>query len=333
MVKSTRVEWVDMAKGIAILLVIVGHTDYSILRHFIGSFHMPLFFILSGYTFRCSQSIEEFCQKTKKAFCQLIVPGVILVIVIQFLNYFLKDYDGTLQHYILKSITSLLFFSGVEAKFAGHTINGIGVAWFFVAFFLARTLYDYLNLKYREKRLALVIILSLIGILVSYLTWLPLSFDISLAALVFIEAGHHLAKSKRYEEYDTKRLFVNTICWWVGVLIILYFSHNSYGMAVRRYPLFPLCYIVAYIGTLAVCDFSKLIVKIDWILKPMCTIGEFSYDLLCVHILDVLWMPYLNQCIHNTLFLTTIRIILDIALSIIYLLLRKKTFRYYDTKI
>lgn len=47
---NTRVEWVDVAKGIGIILVVLGHNqspDYII--KFIYSFHMPLFFFLSGY--------------------------------------------------------------------------------------------------------------------------------------------------------------------------------------------------------------------------------------------------------------------------------------------
>lgn len=51
---SKRLDWIDIAKGIAIILVIVGHTvpNPSPLRHAIFSFHMPVFFILAGYTFR-----------------------------------------------------------------------------------------------------------------------------------------------------------------------------------------------------------------------------------------------------------------------------------------
>lgn len=49
-------EWILIAKGIAIILVVVGHfhpeispTYWSEIRKIIYSFHMPLFFILSGY--------------------------------------------------------------------------------------------------------------------------------------------------------------------------------------------------------------------------------------------------------------------------------------------
>lgn len=52
--KIKRIEWIDCAKGIAMFLVILGHTvssDWSsiekLIRAVIFSFHMPLFFILS----------------------------------------------------------------------------------------------------------------------------------------------------------------------------------------------------------------------------------------------------------------------------------------------
>lgn len=46
-----RNEQIDVARGIAILLVILGHSFYSIeapLNKIILTFHMPLFFFLSG---------------------------------------------------------------------------------------------------------------------------------------------------------------------------------------------------------------------------------------------------------------------------------------------
>ena len=50
--KDNRIEWVDEAKGIGIILVMLGHCylNWNFCFWFY-SFHMPLFFILSGYTF------------------------------------------------------------------------------------------------------------------------------------------------------------------------------------------------------------------------------------------------------------------------------------------
>lgn len=43
---QNRNRWLDIAKGIAIILMVAGHTPIpSVMSHFIYAFHMPLFFI------------------------------------------------------------------------------------------------------------------------------------------------------------------------------------------------------------------------------------------------------------------------------------------------
>lgn len=48
---AQRIEWVDFAKGLVIILVVLGHsiplsTDLS---KFIFVFHMPFFFVIAGF--------------------------------------------------------------------------------------------------------------------------------------------------------------------------------------------------------------------------------------------------------------------------------------------
>lgn len=75
---TKRLDWIDIAKGIAIILVIVGHTvpNPSPLRHAIFSFHMPVFFILAGYTFRPKPWRELLSGSVSR----LLVPYVILAL-------------------------------------------------------------------------------------------------------------------------------------------------------------------------------------------------------------------------------------------------------------
>lgn len=47
---NNRKHWIDIAKGIAIILMVVGHTSIpNVASNFIYAFHMPLFFIASGF--------------------------------------------------------------------------------------------------------------------------------------------------------------------------------------------------------------------------------------------------------------------------------------------
>ncbi|WP_261379745.1 acyltransferase family protein [Bacillus licheniformis] len=47
-----RIEWIDVSKGVGIILVVLGHTPTpDWLKTFIFAFHMPLFFFLSGLVY------------------------------------------------------------------------------------------------------------------------------------------------------------------------------------------------------------------------------------------------------------------------------------------
>ncbi len=47
---KNRIGWVDLLRGVGMFLVIIGHTLYNDFgRAIIYSFHMPLFFALSGF--------------------------------------------------------------------------------------------------------------------------------------------------------------------------------------------------------------------------------------------------------------------------------------------
>ena len=76
-----RLPWLDMARGIAMLFIIIGHCDGlpQIMRHAIFSFHVSLFFILSGYVYKKKE------KSIRKDLKQLMIPYVITVgIVIVF---------------------------------------------------------------------------------------------------------------------------------------------------------------------------------------------------------------------------------------------------------
>lgn len=64
MVDSNRIVSFDILKGGGILLVILGHIQIPyMLKTVIYSFHMPLFFFVSGCFFRPIQFERVFCKK------------------------------------------------------------------------------------------------------------------------------------------------------------------------------------------------------------------------------------------------------------------------------
>lgn len=81
MIGMNRIEEVDISKGIGMLLVITGHLCSSAaLRNFIYSFHMPLFFVLSGIVYNVARARTRKVIQIKKIFTEYIKwSGIYLV--------------------------------------------------------------------------------------------------------------------------------------------------------------------------------------------------------------------------------------------------------------
>lgn len=81
---SNRILWVDNLKGFLILLVVLGHTiqysmqafDSSHVFNYIYSFHMPLFFLISGFVSYKSSLSSTILGGAKKRGVQLLLPYV-----------------------------------------------------------------------------------------------------------------------------------------------------------------------------------------------------------------------------------------------------------------
>lgn len=82
---SKRIEALDIARGIGILLVVLGHNDLGalspFLHRFIYSFHIPLFFFLSGYFVNTSLPFVDFF---KKRFHAVLKPYLFTIFLIYF---------------------------------------------------------------------------------------------------------------------------------------------------------------------------------------------------------------------------------------------------------
>lgn len=78
---NKRLDYLDVAKGIGILLVILGHCQLGRIgraHSLIYSFHMPLFFFISGV---CFSNKYTFSTLAVKRFRQIILPTIYFSII------------------------------------------------------------------------------------------------------------------------------------------------------------------------------------------------------------------------------------------------------------
>ena len=76
-----RMNYIDVAKGIGIILVVFAHVNYTPeVLVFIYSFHMPLFFLISGMLFD-KNKYPDFISFFKRRIKTLFIPYVIYEVI------------------------------------------------------------------------------------------------------------------------------------------------------------------------------------------------------------------------------------------------------------
>lgn len=324
----SRIEWIDLAKGITILLVIIGHTVSEgfyeqVLRGLIFSFHMPLFFILSCATYKLSESKEKFIEKSRKAAQYLLTPAL-FTFAIGILIQCMRTPElciGGLEFWKGKLFT-LLFASGVSLSYNGFEVAGLGIPWFFFALFMGRMVFDYAHLVLEDEAKVFLCccLLGMTGILFGKTQWMPFSMDIAIAIMPFFYFGYCMKKMSVAEHPFRKFLIWSVV--WIGTLLLSFTSGWTYmELAVRRYTLFPICYLTAIAGTMAVCEMSVILCRVKNLIKPLIFFGKNSMYLLCVHILDGYWSSI--WWVNGNQFLSAARrVVIDLAIFFLVMLIR-----------
>ena len=126
-----RENWIDWAKALGILLVVMGHSNYSIphLTEMIFMFHMPLFFFISGYLFKTGCSYRVIHNKNIRT---LVVPYILFNVV--WALFVLFDY-GTKAIFEAPVDWPSVFYVPLYKTALGFSGGGMfcGVAWFLLA--------------------------------------------------------------------------------------------------------------------------------------------------------------------------------------------------------
>ncbi len=183
-----RLKFPDTLKGICILLMIIGHCEIpDTLYRLIYAFHIPAFFLISGYFFR-EESIKKSLLKNTS---RLLLPYVIFTGIVALKLCF--DILRGVSPEVLKNfgLSVLLAGPGVES----HQILPIGVIWFLPALFFTRILF---NVCYKFGAGYGIVILNLIGFTAvcvpfSYLPW---GISQGLVGVIFYSCGYLLSLNR-----------------------------------------------------------------------------------------------------------------------------------------
>jgi len=253
-----RIRWVDVAKGWGIILVIYGHITSDFFVIWLYTFHVPLFFFLSGYFFNPAKEPVPFFNSKVKG---LLLPYITLGIPLFFINicYGLEPLT-LLKGYAIQSRASTLWFIGA----------------LFIQFVIAYIIYHWIVST--KNRWILITLLTLIGITLWHhgIMKLPWNTDVSMVTLPFFCLGHDLRNSSRFQKIFLCNHFGKNVTLFLflniaGAIAMYHLPYPSVDLCDSHFSFEPLAYFTALAGILSICLISN-----KWYSKPLSYIGKNS---------------------------------------------------------
>ncbi|EME7223354.1 hypothetical protein CUM63_13150 [Enterococcus faecium] len=272
---QNRKKYLDIAKGIGIILVVVGHSfpdesspggisilTFDIIKRIIYTFHMPLFFFISGYLAKKIILQFNFCQVFKK-FQRLFIPYIFMSIVYIPLRIFLSKMATST--YPIKDLWKILI--GISPN---------GGAWFLYVLLLVNIIsIIFIN----KNNIYFILLLSFIATFVTRGNLIFISYSVlryfCYNYFFFVIGLLCSTKITNFEEkLDNQKEYLFIILF--GVLFLAYYSLNWTFLSA----------ILAIIGVIVVLIISKHIENSNFsstIKGYLCHLGVDSMYIYILH--------------------------------------------------
>lgn len=232
MMENSRIAWIDIAKGLGIFLMVCGHTsipDY--LSNYIWSFHMPLFFIISGMLYNPNKLRNGFGVFFKKKFKTLVIP---------YLFFLGCDIVYRLKY---DTINIDMFLKGK-----------IESAYWFIQVLLLVEIINALLIKYTGKLyIYCLVFLSLMGYW-AYIYNFHLPYRIEVVGLASLHYGMGYMLGGEIYKINTN-LFYSVLLCFLSFIVSLFIPRLD--MNINQYGSYLPNILAAWIGTISFICLSK----------------------------------------------------------------------------
>lgn len=188
--ETKRLSWLDSLRGFGIILITLGHLGcFELLERYLYSFHVPLFFFISGYLYRRGTvPLKDYIKKkTDTIFIPFVAWTVLSTMVNVVLGY-------NLQPLIEKALT-------ICGKLTWNS-----PLWFLLVLYFVEILFALLDrLNQRTYFKAIIMVVSLIVFLLIGDIRLTLKLNLVPFAMVFYAMGNVIRRSVENRGFFLKR--------------------------------------------------------------------------------------------------------------------------------
>ena len=275
---KNRLAYIDVAKGIGIILVVLGHLDKTgqLSREMIYAFHMPFFFFLSGLFVSNTKGFKAYFLD---CFKRLYVPFAFFTVLDILRQIILHQNDFTVLEYVKKSALALI---GWDYEFILNR-----PLWFLFALFAIKIIYYFLR-KSNELKIA-VVILGFIFLFFGRV-YCKDYYNLYLFAIpgmsFFILGAFCKPYVNSFDRIVKKRYYIFAPAMIVGFVLFAFTAHQNgdIDMTAYRYGADKLLYIFnAVLGSFVTLIASVYISKIKPFSKLLVFYGTNSMVVLACH--------------------------------------------------
>jgi fucose 4-O-acetylase-like acetyltransferase len=285
---------INVAKGLVIAAVVLGHVLEAELLNCAGSrltescyrliylFHMPFWFLLSGYLFKTAQPAAKYF---KKKFVHLIVPYLAWLIVFN-----LAAIGGLTANALRGDLAGekLSFYRHhfAEQMYGGLEVHGAQmILWFPTCLFFTQQLANLLIGRCPSAKIQLVWFSAvyILGYLQQYAFpgfHLPLAFDVVAGGLPFFVVGYWLKRGLQTE----KSRWASILCFVLAVYaIFVWKTPLSFHMRMAEYGIPLISTVAASGGFFVVLEASRWLNRLPASATLISWVGEASMTVMYVH--------------------------------------------------
>lgn len=280
-----RIKWIDVAKGICMISVIMGHLGVEKINYVVYAYHLSLFFILSGYTMKKTAINKDYLNKKFKVLMLPYFVTCICIILMDIFNCFFLWHNVSnenVTNVIAKDIIRSFWASGSITTFGTIEIGTrIGAIWFLPALFFSSVCVQAVltNIKDKKVQYIFVCICALTGMISARFIWLPFSVQSALMAMPYVLLGYEIKQKGLVEKINLKNVLVCFLIFLLGikarVSLLSFVSADA--------PDFILSFIVAVASSTCIIYVST---KLEWC-KPLELVGRYSLYFMCIHLLEL----------------------------------------------
>lgn len=318
-----RNELVDFLRGGAMIFVLLHHSGFP-LGKYILAFHMPLFFIISGYIYQNNKPKESFFMYVKRRFVRLMIPYFCFEII----NLVIWIILCYIRH---ESVNIIDAFISIITCINTSEYSGLyGRLWFLPCMFMSSIMFKTI-IDLHKSKFSLIASL-LLTLLLSWISThilkfrLPFTIDTAFMALFFMLSGFVLGK---FIEYclQTGHLIIDIILSFC-CLVFLYIAVVNNGqmlMYINAYGDYANSIVAAFSGSFAFIIIGKYIYRlflrfrlcksfILWYGTNSLAVFPVHLQIKCIGLL--LGIPFFNMNYWYVIFL----VMLFLSVPIVYVL-------------